>query len=251
LASTTTTPKPLGFSLDLPASGQKHPPIPDRATSMAPPRFSTLPIKGVEPGILSFRANFPSVPIGNDFIPKFYPLAIWKSTRAFGEKYALLEVGLSTNRPSIVSNYQERKVDRNPPWQIAGDEAKSKSQLGRVYTGGGKNEKIAIVLLAALFAWAVAQPAEAGHGRGGAFLLGLGLGILLVPPLIHAAPPPVVYEPHIRPLRPWSTAAMAIRLLRESGCQDTGRNAGNGYYRVWERIGFRDTGDITTPDINI
>jgi hypothetical protein len=97
-------------------------------------------------------------------------------------------------------------------------------------------KKIAIVLLAVLFAWAVAQPAEAGHGRGGAFLLGLGLGILLVPPLIHAAPPPVVYEPHYPPPpaaeygryddpppeRVWVPGQWAKRW--------------NGYHRAWERV---------------
>jgi hypothetical protein len=63
-------------------------------------------------------------------------------------------------------------------------------------------KKILIVLLAVLLVWAAARPAEAGHGRGGAFLLGLGLGLLLVPPLVHAAPPPVVvYKPH-HPLLP-------------------------------------------------
>jgi hypothetical protein len=85
-------------------------------------------------------------------------------------------------------------------------------------------KKISIVLLTALFIWAVAQPAEAGHGNGGAFLLGLGLGILLVPPLIHAAPPPVVYEPHYPPPpeRAWVPGHWAKRW--------------DGYHRAWERV---------------
>lgn len=38
------------------------------------------------------------------------------------------------------------------------------------------------------------RPAEAGHGHGGAFLFGLGLGFLLSPPVVYAAPP-VYYAP--------------------------------------------------------
>ena len=105
-------------------------------------------------------------------------------------------------------------------------------------------KKIVMVLLAALFAWAVAQPAEAGHERGGAFLLGLGLGILLVPPLIHAASPPVVYEPHYPPPPAAKYGRYDNPRPRRPGCQGIGQSVGMATTGCGKGFGFRDTGDI-------
>jgi len=96
-------------------------------------------------------------------------------------------------------------------------------------------KKIAIILLAALFAWAVAQPAEARHGNGGAFLLGLGLGLLLVPPLIHAAPPPVVYGPHYPPPPPADYSRYDDLPSDRVWIPGHWAQRWNSYYRVWER----------------
>lgn len=96
-------------------------------------------------------------------------------------------------------------------------------------------KKIVIVLLAALFAWAVAQPAEAGHGGGGAFLLGLGLGILLGPPLIHAAAP-VVYEPHYPPPPAAEYGRYDNPPPERAWVPGHWAKRWNGYHRAWERV---------------
>jgi hypothetical protein len=56
---------PLGFSLDLPASGQKHPPF-GSSHIHGPAEVSTLPIKGVEPENSQLPRQFPQRPIGNE-----------------------------------------------------------------------------------------------------------------------------------------------------------------------------------------
>jgi len=150
--------------------------------------------------------------------------------------YEAIKASCQPNRPLIVLSIRKGKLTETRHGKPAGEETKQKEQAGHRQTGRrNKMKKIVMVLLAALFAWAVAQPAEAGRERGGAFLLGLGLGILLVPPLIHAASPPVVYEPHYppppaakygrydnpRPEKAWVPGHWAKRW--------------NGYHRVWER----------------
>lgn len=101
----------------------------------------------------------------------------------------------------------------------------------------GKMKKIMMVFLAALLVWAVAQPAEAGHGPGGAFLFGLGLGLLLVPPLIHAAPPPVVvYDPHYPPPPPAGYGRYDGPPPERVWVPGHWARRWNGAYRVWERV---------------
>jgi hypothetical protein len=55
-------------------------------------------------------------------------------------------------------------------------------------------KKILIVFMALLVVLFALRPAEAGVGHGGAFLLGLGLGVLLAPSFVYSAPP-VYYAP--------------------------------------------------------
>jgi len=55
-------------------------------------------------------------------------------------------------------------------------------------------KKVFIIIVAIIGLFLVVRPAEAGHGHGGAFLLGFGLGFLLSPPVVYSAPP-VYYAP--------------------------------------------------------
>lgn len=96
-------------------------------------------------------------------------------------------------------------------------------------------KKIAIFLLAVLFAWAVAQPAEAGHGRAGAFLLGLGLGALILPPLLHPAPV-VIREPHDPPPPPPEYGRYGGPPPDRVWVPGHWERRWDGYDRVWERI---------------
>ncbi len=98
-----------------------------------------------------------------------------------------------------------------------------------------KMKKIIVLALAALLLASIAQPAEAGHGHGGgAFLFGLGLG-LLVPPLIHAAQPPVVYEPPYYPAPPQAYSPYYPPSERV-WVPGYWAKRWNPYYRVWERF---------------
>ena len=92
-----------------------------------------------------------------------------------------------------------------------------------------------IIALIALVLASIAQPAEARHG--GAFLLGLGLGILLTPPLIHATQPPVVYEPHYYPAPPPESDTRYYQPPAEKvWVPSHWVRQWNPHYRVWEKF---------------
>ncbi len=97
-------------------------------------------------------------------------------------------------------------------------------------------KKLIVIAIAALLLASIAQPAEARHwhGGGGAFLLGLGVG-LLVPPLIHAAPPPVVYQPYYPapPPEAYSPYQPPVERVWVPGYWT---KRWNPYYRVWEKF---------------
>ena len=57
-------------------------------------------------------------------------------------------------------------------------------------------KKVFTIILTVIVLFLAVPPAQAGHGHGGAFLLGVGLGFLLSPPVVYSAPPSYYVPPY-------------------------------------------------------
>ena len=114
-------------------------------------------------------------------------------------KWSLAILRYSKDLASLYSHYKTRKIvllERSEGNIKLLLEITGQVETWPVREEGSKMKKILVAGLATVVLLFLAvQPAQARHGHaGGAFLLGLGLGFLLSPPIVYS-PPPVYYAP--------------------------------------------------------